>query len=58
MKVTAAEEKVECLEEPQLNDEGVTAAGDPDWYCELEKKGGDIDADDQEDDSPSINNIK
>ena len=56
------EEDIECLEEPELEDaEGMddNDEADPDWHCQLEENGGaDIDADDEEKESVSVNNIR
>ncbi|XP_068712741.1 E3 ubiquitin-protein ligase BRE1A-like [Montipora foliosa] len=48
------EEDIECLEEPELED---TDEADPDWHCQLEENGDDIDADDEEKESASVNII-
>ena len=56
------EEDIECLEEPELEDtEGMddNDEADPDWHCQLEENGGDdIDADDEEKESASVNIIR
>ena len=55
-------EDIECLEEPELEDaEGMddNDEADPDWHCQLKENGGDhIDADDEEKESVSVNNIR
>ena len=55
-------ENMECLEDPGLEDtENVIdeKEDDPDWHCQLKDKGDDdIDADDEEMESTSMNNIR
>lgn len=61
IKEMPEEEDMECLEEPELENEDSMNDDeeDPDWCCQHEERGGDdIDADDEEKESPSTNNIR
>lgn len=54
-------ENMECLEDPGLEDtENLIdeKEDDPDWHCQMEDRGDDIDADDEEMESTPMNNIR
>jgi len=55
------EEDMECLEDAELEDPDSMddKEQDPDWHCQLEDNGeDDMDADDEEKESASMNNIR
>lgn len=54
-------EEMEGLEDPELEvpESMDDKEEDPDWHCQLEDKGeNDVDADDEEKDDASMNNIR